>query len=82
MPELPEVETTVRGLARLLEGERIIRVEARRADLRRPFPPFLVQALTGSTQPLTLRPRTSASALISDARASSSLIVSCALHSC
>jgi formamidopyrimidine-DNA glycosylase len=48
MPELPEVETTVRGLARLLEGERITRVEARRADLRRPFPPFLVQALTGS----------------------------------
>ena len=31
MPELPEVETTVRGLARVLEGRRITRVEARRA---------------------------------------------------
>ena len=28
MPELPEVETTVRGLARVLEGRRITRVEA------------------------------------------------------
>ena len=48
MPELPEVETTVRGLARYLEGERLVRVELRRADLRRPFPPGLVQALTGA----------------------------------
>lgn len=49
MPELPEVETTVRGLARYLDGERIARVETRRADLRRPFPPQLVQAMTGAT---------------------------------
>lgn len=48
MPELPEVETTVRGLARILQGERITRVELRRADLRRPFPEGLVQALTGA----------------------------------
>ena len=32
MPELPEVETTVRGLARVLEGRRLTRVEPRRAD--------------------------------------------------
>ena len=49
MPELPEVETTVRGLARYLEGERITRVAVNRPDLRRPFPPSLVQALTGAT---------------------------------
>ena len=49
MPELPEVETTVRGLARFLDGERIARVTLNRADLRRPFPPDLVQALTGAT---------------------------------
>lgn len=49
MPELPEVETTVRGLARFLEGERIARVTMNRADLRRPFPPDLVQVLTGAT---------------------------------
>jgi formamidopyrimidine-DNA glycosylase len=48
MPELPEVETTVRGLARYLEGERIARVAVNRPDLRRPFPPGLVQALTGA----------------------------------
>jgi formamidopyrimidine-DNA glycosylase len=48
MPELPEVETTVRGLARYLEGERIARVAVNRPDLRRPFPPSLVQQLTGA----------------------------------
>ena len=48
MPELPEVETTVRGLARYLEGARIARVAVNRPDLRRPFPPGLVQALTGA----------------------------------
>lgn len=48
MPELPEVETTVRGLARVLEGRTITRVEARRANLRRPFPVDLAQALTGA----------------------------------
>ena len=49
MPELPEVETTVRGLARYLEGERLARVTTHRADLRRPFPLELAQALTGAT---------------------------------
>lgn len=48
MPELPEVETTVRGLARFLEGERIARVQVNRPDMRRPFPPDLVQAMTGA----------------------------------
>ncbi len=48
MPELPEVETTVRGLTRYLQGERIVRVAVNRPDLRRPFPPGLVQALTGA----------------------------------
>jgi formamidopyrimidine-DNA glycosylase len=48
MPELPEVETTVRGLAAVLEGRRIASIELRRADLRRPFPPDLRQRLTGA----------------------------------
>ena len=48
MPELPEVETTVRGLARVLEHQTLTRVAARRADLRRPFPPELAQVLTGA----------------------------------
>ena len=49
MPELPEVETTVRGLARFLEGRRIVRVQQNRPDMRFPFPEGLVQALTGAT---------------------------------
>ena len=48
MPELPEVETTVRGLARVMGGRRIVRVEARRDDLRRAFPKDLGQRLTGA----------------------------------
>lgn len=48
MPELPEVETTVRGLEHVLKGRRITRVEARRADLRRSFPRDLGQRLTGA----------------------------------
>ena len=49
MPELPEVETTVRGLTPVLLGQRIARVQLRRADLRRPFPSDLGQRLTGAT---------------------------------
>ncbi|HKT15609.1 MAG TPA: DNA-formamidopyrimidine glycosylase family protein, partial [Allosphingosinicella sp.] len=49
MPELPEVETTVRGLRPVLEGQRLERVQMRRGDLRRPFPPDLGQRLTGAT---------------------------------
>ncbi|PTS73249.1 DNA-formamidopyrimidine glycosylase [Sphingomonas sp. HMWF008] len=49
MPELPEVETTVRGLTPVLEGQRIARVQLRRTDLRRPFPVDLGQRLIGAT---------------------------------
>lgn len=48
MPELPEVETTVRGLRPALEHHRLTKVETRRGDLRRPFPPDLRQRLTGA----------------------------------
>lgn len=49
MPELPEVETTVRGLERVLLGRRLTRVEPRRPDLRRAMPQDLGQRLTGAT---------------------------------
>lgn len=49
MPELPEVETTVRGLRPVLDGEVIAAIEPRRGDLRRPFPPELRQVMTGAT---------------------------------
>lgn len=48
MPELPEVETTVRGLAAVLDGERLVRVQPRRPDLRRPLPEDLGQRMTGA----------------------------------
>ena len=38
MPELPEVETTRRGLAPTLEGTKIIRVIKRRDKIRIPIP--------------------------------------------
>jgi len=47
MPELPEVETVRRGLAPVLEGRRLERVQARRADLRFPLPDGFGQRLTG-----------------------------------
>ena len=48
MPELPEVETTVRGLAKVLVGQRLVRVEPRRADLRRAIPVDLRQRMQGA----------------------------------
>jgi formamidopyrimidine-DNA glycosylase len=49
MPELPEVETVRRGLAPVMEGARIVRVEQRRANLRTPFPERFVARLEGAT---------------------------------
>ena len=49
MPELPEVETVRRGLAPAMEGRRILEVEARRPDLRFPFPERFAERLTGRT---------------------------------
>jgi formamidopyrimidine-DNA glycosylase len=56
MPELPEVEAVRQMLERAARGARIDRVELRRADLRRPFPPDFVSRLTGHTiQSITRR---------------------------
>jgi formamidopyrimidine-DNA glycosylase len=48
MPELPEVETVMRGLRARLEGRRIVRAAAHRPDLRWPIPPGLGRRLTGA----------------------------------
>lgn len=45
MPELPEVETIVRGLARALTGKRLTRLELARSDLRSAIPKGLAQRL-------------------------------------
>jgi formamidopyrimidine-DNA glycosylase len=47
MPELPEVETTRRGLAPHVEGQRIASVVLRRPDLRWPIPPEIPKLLPG-----------------------------------
>jgi formamidopyrimidine-DNA glycosylase len=47
MPELPEVETTRRGLAPHVEGRIVERVVLRRPDLRWPIPPEVVALLPG-----------------------------------
>ena len=47
MPELPEVETTRRGIAPHVEGRRIERVILRRPDLRWPIPPEVTERLPG-----------------------------------
>ncbi|MEQ8588048.1 MAG: bifunctional DNA-formamidopyrimidine glycosylase/DNA-(apurinic or apyrimidinic site) lyase [Thalassobaculaceae bacterium] len=47
MPELPEVETVMRGLATRLDGRSLAEVEARRRDLRWPLPERMAARLTG-----------------------------------
>ncbi len=47
MPELPEVETVMRGLAARLAGRRIARARAARGDLRGKLPPRLDERLRG-----------------------------------
>ena len=47
MPELPEVETVMRGLNPVLEGRRIAKVELRREGLRFPFPADFAKRLEG-----------------------------------
>jgi len=47
MPELPEVETVRRGLEPAMVGASLVRVEARRPDLRFPLPARFAARLTG-----------------------------------
>jgi formamidopyrimidine-DNA glycosylase len=49
MPELPEVETVRRGLDPAMQGERFVKVEVRRGDLRWPLPKDFAQRLKGRT---------------------------------
>ena len=46
MPELPEVETVMRGLALRMEGRRIRKAALSRGDLRRVIPSGLAARLT------------------------------------
>lgn len=56
MPELPEVETTLRGLTPYLLGQSIVEVTIRNAHLRWPIPAELPELLRGKTvQTMTRR---------------------------
>lgn len=48
MPELPEVETVMRGLQARLQGRTIVRAAITRPDMRFAFPPDLVPRLTNA----------------------------------
>jgi formamidopyrimidine-DNA glycosylase len=47
VPELPEVETVRRGLAPVMEGQRIVEAVLRRPDLRWPLPDRMAERLRG-----------------------------------
>ena len=49
MPELPEVETVLRGLEPVMVDQKIRNAEIRRPDLRWPFPENMSERLTGVT---------------------------------
>ncbi len=48
MPELPEVETVRRGLMPVMEGQRIVRADINRPDLRFPLPVAMKERLEGA----------------------------------
>ena len=56
MPELPEVETVMRGLTPAMQGAVIAQADVNRPDLRWPFPPDMAARLSGQ-QVLQLRRR-------------------------
>ncbi len=48
MPELPEVETVMRGLSPVMIGQKIARADINRGDLRWPLPVNMAEGLTGA----------------------------------
>lgn len=71
MPELPEVETTRRGLAPHVEGRRVTAVTLRRPDLRWPIPGEVRERLSGRRID---RVRRRAKYLLLDSEAGSALL--------
>lgn len=72
MPELPEVETVRRGLAPVMEGAVVERLEARRADLRWPLPEHFAERMRGRK---ILRLRRRAKYLLADLDRDETLIM-------
>lgn len=72
MPELPEVETVMRGLSPVMEGARIIRADINRPDLRWPFPDRMAERLTGQD---VLRLRRRSKYILADLSSGESLLI-------
>ncbi len=72
MPELPEVETVRRGLAPVMEGAIVERLEARRANLRWPLPEHFAERMKGRR---VLRLRRRAKYLLADLERDETLIM-------
>ncbi|WP_439110689.1 bifunctional DNA-formamidopyrimidine glycosylase/DNA-(apurinic or apyrimidinic site) lyase [Lentibacter sp.] len=72
MPELPEVETVMRGLAPSMEGVCIDRVDVNRPDLRWPFPERMAERLNGQK---VLRLRRRSKYILADLASGESLLV-------
>jgi formamidopyrimidine-DNA glycosylase len=72
MPELPEVETVRRGLAPVMEGAAVERLEVRRPDLRWPFPERFSERMRGRK---VLRLRRRAKYLLADLDGGETLIM-------
>lgn len=71
MPELPEVETVRRGLAPVMEGAVVERLEVRRANLRWPLPEHFAERMKGRR---ILRLRRRAKYLLADLERDETLI--------
>jgi formamidopyrimidine-DNA glycosylase len=72
MPELPEVETVRRGLAPVMEGAVVERLEVRRANLRWPLPEHFAERMKGRR---ILRLRRRAKYLLADLERDETLIM-------
>jgi formamidopyrimidine-DNA glycosylase len=72
MPELPEVETVRRGLAPVMEGQRIAAALVRRPDLRWPLPERMAERLTGAT---VLRLRRRSKYILADLSTAETLLI-------
>ncbi|MBU2981220.1 bifunctional DNA-formamidopyrimidine glycosylase/DNA-(apurinic or apyrimidinic site) lyase [Lentibacter algarum] len=72
MPELPEVETVMRGLAPSMEGEVIASVDVHRPDLRWPFPENMSGRLAGQK---VLRLRRRSKYILADLAGGESLLI-------
>ncbi|MEX0337771.1 MAG: bifunctional DNA-formamidopyrimidine glycosylase/DNA-(apurinic or apyrimidinic site) lyase [Arenibacterium sp.] len=72
MPELPEVETVRRGLAPVMEGDRIARADVNRPDLRWPFPEKMADRLSGQN---VLRLRRRSKYILADLESGETLLI-------